>query len=614
MTQVLTEDANAIDVGTYRGDLLAHIVRLAPKGRHLAVEPIDENCSYLRARFPTVEVVEAAASDVEGINSFQHVVDRPARSGLRIVPYPDPDPRVCVLLVRTVRLDGLVPEHRVIRFLKIDVEGAEFAVLRGARGLITRCRPIIVFEYAEGLSSAYGTTPEEMYELICCELGLSVNLLSRWLAGAECLSKTDFLQEIRENGSFYFIACPQRHRESVQVPRAVSEPDNSSRLTVTMLGTLPPLLGISGYCRGLALALADRVNVEFQTFGAMSQRGMHPRGQLEFSSSLSPEHPNLKIRHDLDWQRPDGWVRVALSLKGGIVHAQFWSLPLAPLIVSVLAGARARGLATVCTVHNVNPRDESRAFRVATRAVLALTDQLILHSPSHVEELVDQFSYDPQSISVIPHGVPTVVGEACISRVEARRLLGIDVRRPVVLVFGSICSNRGLDVAIGAMRVVVEEQPDALLLVAGPVRGSVEPHACLVRRLELDESIRMDIGIVSEAELSKYFSGADVVVLPYLKFSSAQSSVGATALGYGLPLVVSRIGASAGLVKDPDSAVSAGDPMALGRRLASVLGDNQLRNKLARDSRDIASLLSWSRVAERTLRVYARTTKPKTER
>jgi hypothetical protein len=63
LSYVLREDSCCVDVGAHTGDLLAQMVRLAPRGRHWAFEPLPHLAADLRQRFPTVEVREAALSD-----------------------------------------------------------------------------------------------------------------------------------------------------------------------------------------------------------------------------------------------------------------------------------------------------------------------------------------------------------------------------------------------------------------------------------------------------------------------------------------------------------------------------------------------------------------------
>src|SRR5688572_29459945 len=62
----LKEDSNCVDIGSYRGEVLAEIVRLAPRGRHIAFEPLPAQAERLRAAFPGVEVRNAAVSDKTG--------------------------------------------------------------------------------------------------------------------------------------------------------------------------------------------------------------------------------------------------------------------------------------------------------------------------------------------------------------------------------------------------------------------------------------------------------------------------------------------------------------------------------------------------------------------
>ena len=63
---LLAPDSNCIDVGAFRGTILAEMVRIAPRGEHIAYEPLPHMHEKLVARFPDVDVRRAALSNTTG--------------------------------------------------------------------------------------------------------------------------------------------------------------------------------------------------------------------------------------------------------------------------------------------------------------------------------------------------------------------------------------------------------------------------------------------------------------------------------------------------------------------------------------------------------------------
>jgi FkbM family methyltransferase len=175
LAATLARDAHTIDVGAHSGAVLREIVRIAPEGRHIAYEPLPDLARQLSGEFPTVDVRNAALSDETGETSFIHVDSAPEFSGLRERDYGGIDNvEKHEITVRTERLDEMLPDGFVPRFIKIDVEGAEMLVLRGARKTIARHRPSIVFEHGVGASDRYGTTPGEVHALLVDELHMRI--------------------------------------------------------------------------------------------------------------------------------------------------------------------------------------------------------------------------------------------------------------------------------------------------------------------------------------------------------------------------------------------------------------------------------------------------------
>lgn len=148
----------------------------------------------------------ALVEEPAGPISFHHVTSNPSYSGIRERKYDRPQEDVAVIKVSTARLDDLVGS-REVRIIKIDVEGAELGVLKGASHTLQRDRPVVVFEHGLGAANAYGTEPEMIYELLSSH-GLELYLLGTYLETGPPLSLTQFCEQYRQGSNYYFVAAP----------------------------------------------------------------------------------------------------------------------------------------------------------------------------------------------------------------------------------------------------------------------------------------------------------------------------------------------------------------------------------------------------------------------
>ena len=91
---------------------------------------------------------------------------------MRSVGYPSDATET--LSVRTEDLDSSLPEGYVPHLIKIDVEGAEHLVLRGALRTLAAHRPLVLFEHQRRTASHYGSGPEEMFALLTGDAGMRI--------------------------------------------------------------------------------------------------------------------------------------------------------------------------------------------------------------------------------------------------------------------------------------------------------------------------------------------------------------------------------------------------------------------------------------------------------
>jgi len=165
LAAVLAPDSCCVDVGANVGEVLEDMVRCAPRGRHVAFEPLPALAAALRERFPDVDVREAALADEPGRSSFVHVLAKPGWSGLRARPFTEGEPAETIE-VEVRRLDDELPADLVPRLVKVDVEGAELGVLRGAERTLREHRPVVVLEHGLGSADVFGTSPHDVFDLL----------------------------------------------------------------------------------------------------------------------------------------------------------------------------------------------------------------------------------------------------------------------------------------------------------------------------------------------------------------------------------------------------------------------------------------------------------------
>lgn len=143
--EFLTVDSVTIDVGANNGSILSRLIEIAPLGLNIAFEPNPFFAQYLKVKFPCAEIREVALSDSKGITDFYRNLDSPALSTLefdRSANFARSD----LIQVEKSTLDIELSHLTRIDFLKIDVEGHELEVLKGAETLLNLHQPAIVVE------------------------------------------------------------------------------------------------------------------------------------------------------------------------------------------------------------------------------------------------------------------------------------------------------------------------------------------------------------------------------------------------------------------------------------------------------------------------------------
>jgi len=170
--RLLGEHSVFIDVGANQGEFTLFAAKRCLAGRVLAFEPVPGIAERLRKNiemnsFGNVQVITSGLGD-ERKTSPVYTADKVYADGTTheglytVFPTEQRKSRVCDIEIMPLDETGAVSGLSTLDVMKIDVEGSELSVLRGAAATIKKFRPVIIMELADETCRSAGYEPADI--------------------------------------------------------------------------------------------------------------------------------------------------------------------------------------------------------------------------------------------------------------------------------------------------------------------------------------------------------------------------------------------------------------------------------------------------------------------
>lgn len=182
------------------------ILKHASDGRHLAFEPIPMLAAKLKNKYrgKQVAVHAIALSNFRGVSPFNLVTTNPAYSGLLKRSYDRPE-EDRTIQIQVAQLDDYVIKSHQVDLIKIDVEGGELDVMKGAIRTLERDHPVLIFEHGKGSAEAYQSGPGQLYDFLN-QLQYRIYSLENFIGNRDYCLRNEFLEHFEKGTEYYFVA------------------------------------------------------------------------------------------------------------------------------------------------------------------------------------------------------------------------------------------------------------------------------------------------------------------------------------------------------------------------------------------------------------------------
>ena len=258
----------------------------------------------------------------------------------------------------------------------------------------------------------------------------------------------------------------------------------------------------------------------------------------------------------------------------------------------------------VTTFHTVLAKPTA-AQRAVMERIVEASSKVVVMAKKGRELLRSVYQVPDDKIEVIAHGIPDV---AFVGPDVAKANLGFG-GKSVILTFGLLSPNKGIEVMIDAMPAILKRRADAVYVVLGATHPNLvrdqgeayrESLMARVRELGVEDHVVFLDRFVDQATLLEFISMCDVYVTPYLNEVQMTSGTLAYSFGLGKPVVSTPYWHAHELLADGRGIlVPFGDAAAIGKEIAELLTDDARREAMCRRAYAASRTMTWQRTAER---------------
>jgi glycosyltransferase involved in cell wall biosynthesis len=260
----------------------------------------------------------------------------------------------------------------------------------------------------------------------------------------------------------------------------------------------------------------------------------------------------------------------------------------------------------VTTLHTVLPGHTPVQRRV-TRQIIDASTQIIVMAKKGRELLHFVLGVPDRKIEVIPHGIPDF---PFIGSEHAKAKLGF-VGKTIILTFGLLSPNKGIETMLDAMADVIEACPNAVYVILGATHPNLvrdhgetyrESLMTRVRVIGLEDHVVFFNQFVDQSTLLDFISMCDVYVTPYLNEAQMTSGTLAYSFGLGKAVVSTPYWHATDLLSEGrGSLVPFGDAKAMGAEIAGLLTDDRRCRSMRERAYASSRSMTWAQTGKRYL-------------
>src|SRR5689334_7502770 len=277
----------------------------------------------------------------------------------------------------------------------------------------------------------------------------------------------------------------------------------------------------------------------------------------------------------------------------------------------ILTLLRELRMPVVTTLHTIlqNPNSDQRRV---LKEIVALSDRVVVMSERGAEFLQSVYQVPEDKIELIPHGIPDV---PFMDPSFHKDLFGVEGKH-VLLSFGLLSANKGIENVISALPMILEKYPNVVYMVVGATHPHVlqnegESYRLSLQWLAHEKGVEGNVifynRFVSLEELIQFISASDIYITPYLDVAQITSGTLAYTLGAGKAVISTPYWyAEEMLAEERGALVPFSDPQALADQVIDLLGNESKRHAMRKRAYLYGRDMIWPQVARRYMKTFER--------
>ena len=261
----------------------------------------------------------------------------------------------------------------------------------------------------------------------------------------------------------------------------------------------------------------------------------------------------------------------------------------------------------ILTIHNIYPHgvksmsdSGKQKYKKRFRDTCRNIDNIIVHTESSKMEVIKEFDFVPDIISIVHHGV-------FIPKIRISKKEFLQKNKYVILQFGLQTYYKGTDILVDAVNLLPAEYSEKI--ETRIVGGVGESYLQELKGKDSNSLIHWKSYFLSNDELYEEINNSDVLVLPYREIS--QSGVLLLSIYFekniicsDLPSFVETIHGDQDNSLDHDFFFKNNDPSSLCELLMRYIDSNINNEKIQYRIKHLKNLYSWENAAKATISIY----------